>query len=120
MIATVMGTPYQPDTTGAIVFLEDVHEEPYRIDRMLTTLALGQMFDQCAGIVFGRCSDCGVKGPSLSLEEILRDRFGSLDIPTISGLSFGHIEQKLVLPIGARATLDADAGTVKIDEAAVS
>jgi len=119
MIATLMGTPYQPDTTGAIVFLEDVHEEPYRIDRMLTTLALGGMFDKAAGIVFGRCSDCGVKGPSLSLEEILRDRFGGLGVPVISGLSFGHIEQKLVLPIGARATLDADGGTVSVEEGAV-
>jgi hypothetical protein len=96
MIATLMGTPYQPDTTNAIVFLEDVHEKPYCIDRMLTTLALGGMFDKAAGIIFGRCSDCGVKGPSLSLEEILRDRFGTLPIPAISGLSFGHIEQKLV------------------------
>jgi len=120
MIATLMGTPFQPDTAGAIVFLEDVHEEPYRIDRMLTTLALGGMFDHVAGIVFGRCSDCGVKGPSFSLEEILRDRFGSLSVPAISGLSFGHIEQKLVLPIGALATLDADAGTLRIDESAVT
>lgn len=119
MIASLMGTPYQPDTTGAIVFLEDIHEEPYRIDRMLTTLALGGMFDKPAGIIFGRCSDCGVKGPSFSLEEILRDRFGSLSVPAISGLSFGHIEQKLVLPIGARATLDADAGTVRVEEGAV-
>jgi len=53
------------------------------------------------------------------LEEILRDRFGSLPVPAISGLSFGHIEQKLVMPIGVQATLDADAGTVRIDEAAV-
>jgi muramoyltetrapeptide carboxypeptidase len=119
MIASLMGTPYQPDTTNAIVFLEDVHEEPYRIDRMLTTLSLGGMFDRAAGIIFGRCSDCGVKGPSLSLEEILRDRFGSLPVPALSGLSFGHIEQKLVLPIGARATLDADSGTVRVEEGAV-
>lgn len=119
MIATLMGSPWQPDTTGAICFLEDVHEEPYRIDRMLTTLALGGMFDHVAGIVFGRCSDCAAKGQSFSLEEILRDRFGSLPVPAISGLSFGHIEQKLVLPIGAKATLDADAGTLRIDEAAV-
>ncbi len=81
MMAALMGTPYQPDTTGAIVFLEDVHEEPFRIDRMLTTLALGGLFDHAAGIIFGRCSDCGVKGRSFSLEEILRDRFGGLPIP---------------------------------------
>jgi muramoyltetrapeptide carboxypeptidase len=113
-----MGTPYQPDTTGAIFFLEHVHEEPYRIDRMLTT-SPSAMFDKAAGIVFGHCSDCGIKGPSLSLEEILRDRFGSLPIPAISDLSFGHIEQKLVLPIGARATLDAEGGTVRVEEGAV-
>jgi muramoyltetrapeptide carboxypeptidase len=119
MIATLMGTPFEPDTDGAIFFLEDVHEEPYRIDRMLTQLALAGKFDRAAGVVFGRCSDCGVKGPSFSLEEILRDRFGRLPIPAISGLSFGHIEQKLVMPIGVRATVDADAGTLTIDAAAV-
>jgi muramoyltetrapeptide carboxypeptidase len=120
MIATLMGTPWQPDTTGAIIFLEDVHEEPYRIDRMLTTLALAGMFDKPAAIIFGRCSDCSVKGPSFSLEEILRDRFGALTVPVISGLSFGHIEQKLVLPIGASASLDADAGALKLEETAVN
>jgi muramoyltetrapeptide carboxypeptidase len=119
MIATAMGTPYEIDTTGAIVFLEDVTEELYRIDRMLTQLALGGKFDHVAGVVFGRCSRCDFKGPTFSLEEILRDRFSSLPVPAISGLSFGHIEQKLTLPIGISATLDADAGTVTIDEAAV-
>ncbi len=86
---------------------------------MLTTLSLGGMFDNVAGILFGDCSDCGVKGPSFSLEEILRDRFGGLAVPVISGLSFGHIEQKLVLPIGARATLDADAAVVRVEEGGV-
>ena len=66
------GHPLPTRHAGAIVFLEDVHEEPYRIDRMLTTLALGGLFEKPAGIIFGRCSDCGVKGPSFSLEEILR------------------------------------------------
>jgi muramoyltetrapeptide carboxypeptidase len=120
MIATAMGTPYEIETAGAIVFLEDVTEELYRIDRMLTQLALGGKFDRVAGIVFGRCSRCDFKGPTFSLEEILRDRFGPLPVPAISGLSFGHIEQKLTLPIGISATLDADAGTLTIDEAAVS
>jgi len=119
MIATAMGTPYEIDTTGAIVFLEDVTEELYRVDRMLTQLALGGKFDHAAGVVFGRCSRCEYKGPTFSLEEILHDRFGSLPIPAISGLSFGHIEQKLTLPIGIQATLDADAGTVSVNEAAV-
>lgn len=120
MIATALGTPYEIETQGAIVLLEDVTEELYRIDRMLTQLALAGKFDNAAGVVFGRCSRCDYKGPTFSLEEILRDRFGSLPIPAISGLSFGHIEQKLTLPIGVNATLDADAGTVTINESAVS
>lgn len=119
MVHSLMGTPYEVDTTGAILFLEDVDEELYRIDRMLTTLALGGKFSRIAGFVWGRCSRCAVKGPSFSLEEILRDRFGSLPVPAISGLSFGHIDQKLVMPVGAQASLDADAGTLRIDEAAV-
>jgi len=119
MVSTLMGTPYEVDTTGAIVFLEDVHEELYRIDRMLTQLAAGGKFARVAGVVFGRCSDCKYTGPTFSLEEILRDRFSALGVPAISGLSFGHIEQKLVMPIGVQGTLDADAGTLRIDEAAV-
>ncbi len=119
MVTSLMGTPYEVDTTGAIFFLEDIHEELYRIDRMLNQLALGGKFDNVAGVLFGRCSDCKYTGPTFSLEEILRDRFGSLRAPAISGLSFGHIEQKLVMPIGVLATLDADAGTVSLDEAAV-
>lgn len=119
MVASLMGTPYEVETAGRILFLEDVHEEPYRIDRMLTQLALCGAFDRIAGFVFGHCSKCDVTGPSFSLEEILRDRFGSGRAPAISGLPFGHIDSKLTLPIGIEATLDADAGTLAIDEAAV-
>jgi muramoyltetrapeptide carboxypeptidase len=119
MIAATMGTPYEVDTTGAILFLEDIHEEFYRIDRMLSQLALGGKLDRLAGFAFGRCTQCEVKGPTFSLGEILRDRFASASYPAISGVSFGHIEQKLVLPIGVSATLDGDAGTLRLDEAAV-
>ena len=119
LLAATMGTPYEFDTTGKIVFLEDVDEDIYRIDRMLTQLALGGKFDRAAGVVFGRCTDCGSRGSGFSLEDVLRDRFGSLRIPVISGLSFGHIEDKLTLPVGIMATLDGDAGTLSIDEAAV-
>jgi muramoyltetrapeptide carboxypeptidase len=119
MVHTLMGTPYEVETNGAILFLEDVHEEPYRIDRMLTTLALAGKFDRLAAFIWGRCSDCGIKGPSFSIEDILRDRFSNAPYPAISGLSFGHIEQKLTLAIGVMGTVDADAGRVSVDEAAV-
>jgi len=120
MIASLMGTPHEIDTNGAILFLEDTHEEPYRIDRMLTQLALGGKLSTMAGFIWGRCTDCDAKGNSFSLEEILRDRVASLGVPAISGLPFGHIESKLTLPIGISATLDADAGTLHLDEPAVA
>jgi muramoyltetrapeptide carboxypeptidase len=119
MIASTMGTPYEIKTDQAILFLEDTHEDLYRIDRMLTQLSLAGKLKSVAGVVFGRCTDCNYSGPTFSLEEILRERFGSLGVPAISGLSFGHIEQKLVLPQGIRATVDGDAGTLTLDEAAV-
>ena len=119
MVSSVMGTPFEIDTAGVVVFLEDTHEEPYRVDRMLTQLALGGKFNGIAAFLWGRCTDCEPKGSSFSLEEILRDRFATVGVPALSGLSFGHIEQKLTLPIGVMATIDADAGTVTIDEAAV-
>jgi len=118
LLASLMGTPYELESEGAIVFAEDVREEVYRIDRMLTQLALGGKFATMAGFAFGRCTDC--RATTFSLEDVLRDRFGPGPAPAVSGLSFGHIEQKLTIPIGVRATLDADAGTLTVDEGAVA
>jgi muramoyltetrapeptide carboxypeptidase len=118
LLASLMGTPYEIETDGAILFAEDIREEIYRIDRMLTQLALGGKFASLAGFVFGRCTDC--KATNVSLEDILRDRFSAGPAPAISGLSFGHIEQKLTLPIGVMARLDADAGTLELIENAVT
>lgn len=117
LLASLMGTPYELQTDGAIVFAEDIREEIYRIDRMLTQLALGGKFATMAGFAFGRCTDC--KATGVSLEDVLRDRFGAGPAPAISGLSFGHIEQKLTIPIGVTARLDADAGTLEVLESAV-
>src|SRR5207245_323993 len=72
MVASLMGTPYEVETDGAILFLEDIHEEPYRIDRMLSQLALGGKFERIAGFAWGRCSQCEIKGPTFSIEELLR------------------------------------------------
>lgn len=119
LLASLMGTPYEIDSDGAILFAEDIREEIYRVDRMLTQLALGGKFERMAGFVFGRCTDCDSRPSAFSLEDVLRDRFGGGPKPAISGLSFGHIEQKMTLPIGVTATLDADAGTLAIMENAV-
>ena len=119
MLASLMGTPWEVDTEGAILLLEDVNEAFYRIDRMLTQLRLGGKLDRLAGVVFGYCSECPTDAPSFSLEEILDGFFRPLGVPACAGLAFGHIKEKLTLPIGLAATLDADAGTLTIDEAAV-
>ncbi len=126
LVTNLLGTPYEPDTRGKILFLEDIGEEPYRVDRMLTQLWLAGKFDHVAGVALGHFVDCVPKEyqPSfyqtLSLENVLRDRFGgSFKKPTLYNLMFGHVTENAVLPIGAMATLDADAKTLTINEGAV-
>ena len=124
LISTTMGTPYEIDTRGKIVFIEDVDEEPYRIDRMLTQLRLAGKLDAAAGIVFGECADCRPKdykpsfNSTFTLGEILDNFLGDLKIPVLSGLTIGHTDDQLTLPIGVMATLDADKGELIIEEAA--
>ncbi|MBA3440902.1 MAG: LD-carboxypeptidase [Pyrinomonadaceae bacterium] len=124
LVCSLLGTPYEIDTRGRLLFLEDINEEPYRIDRMLTQLRLAGKFDQATGIIFGECTDCGPRDykPSNSpytLGEILNHLLGPLRVPVLSGLTIGHTDDQLTLPIGCLATLDADAGTLDIKEAGV-
>jgi muramoyltetrapeptide carboxypeptidase len=119
LLSATMGTPYEIDAQGAVLFAEEVGEEVYRVDRMLTQLALAGKFDQMAAFVFGRCTRCEMEGRTFSIEDVLRDRFGGGSKPALSGLSFGHIEQKMTFPIGVTATVDAGAATLSLDEAAV-
>jgi muramoyltetrapeptide carboxypeptidase len=121
LLAATMGTPWEVDTSGAILLLEDLDEGLYRVDRMLTQLALGGKLQGLAGVVFGYCTDCPAgEGASFSLEEILRHHLGRLGVPAMAGLAFGHVDHMLTLPIGLPATLDAAAGTLTFDEAAVT
>ena len=125
LIAATMGTPYEIETRGKILFIEDVGEEPYRIDRMLTHLRLAGKFDNAAGIIFGECSGCSPADykPSTAspytLGEVLDNIFGALKVPVLSGLTIGHTTDQLTLPLGVTATLDADKGTLEIKEACV-
>ena len=115
IISTLMGTPYQPDFSGKIVFLEDIGEAPYRIDRMLTQLLLVDAFKQASGIALGIFRDCEEEPDdpdfidTLSLKEVLQERLQSLGIPVMYGLPFGHIMDNGVIPYGVEATLDAEA-----------
>lgn len=116
VLSALVGTPYVPDFEGAILFLEDIDEAIYRLDRMLTQLALAGHLRQIGGFVFGHCTDCppGKGHGSLTLEDVLRDHLAPLAIPAYTGAMFGHIERQFTLPIGAAVELDADAGTLRL------
>jgi muramoyltetrapeptide carboxypeptidase len=125
LVTQLMGTPFEIDTRGKILFIEDVEEQPYSIDRMLTNLRLAGKLDQAAGIIFGECADCGPRDfqPSsaspYSLGEVVNNLLGDLKIPVLYGLTIGHTKDQLTLPIGLTATLDADNGSLEINEAGV-
>jgi muramoyltetrapeptide carboxypeptidase len=124
LISTTMGTPYEIDTRGRLLFIEDVGEEPYRMDRMLTQLRLAGKFDGVAGVIFGECYECTPREfqPSFestfSLGEIVDRILGKLDVPVLSGLTFGHTDDQLTLPEGVMATLDAGKQELVIEESA--
>lgn len=126
VLATLLGTPFEPELSGRILFLEEVGEEPYRIDRWLTHLLLTGKLSSCAGIVLGKFTDCGPRDfqPSFNgtwtWQEVAADRLGSLGIPVLSGLLFGHAADRATLPLGVTAELDADRKTLTLLEAAVS
>jgi muramoyltetrapeptide carboxypeptidase len=116
VLTALAGSPYLPDFDGAILFLEDVSEAPYRVDRMLTTLRLMGVLDRIAGFVFGECTDCepGDGYGSLTLAQILDDFIVPLGIPAYTGAMIGHIREQFILPVGGEVELDADAGTLRL------
>lgn len=123
LIASTMGTPYEIETRGRILFIEDVDEEPYSLDRMLTQLRLAGKLQAAAGIIFGECRDCRPRqyqpsyDSTLSVGEVVDEILGNFDIPVLSGLTVGHTGDQLTLPLGVLATLDADKGELVIEEA---
>jgi len=120
LMVKLVGTPFEPDYTGKILFLEEIEEAPYRVDGMLTHLWLAGRLDKLAGVVFGKCSDCEAsEAPSLSVEQVLRDRLGSLNIPVLSGVMIGHIEDLATIPVGAIATLDTSTKRLVLEKTAV-
>ncbi len=120
LVVTLLGTPFEPNFDGAILFLEDVSEPPYSVDRMLTHLWMTGKLERVAGIVLGKFTDDDYDSNTFSMEQVIRDRFEPLGIPTLRGTMIGHIEDKTVVPIGIQARLDVDAGTLTLLEAAVS
>jgi muramoyltetrapeptide carboxypeptidase len=114
LLTSLMGTPYEPDFRGKILFLEDVSEAPYSVDRMLTQLWLAGVFSQIKGLIFGKFTDYEADAPSISMEAVLEQRCEGLSIPVMRGLMIGHVDDQSIIPVGANAELDADAGTLTL------
>jgi muramoyltetrapeptide carboxypeptidase len=122
LLQCLVGTPWQPDFEGALLFVEDVGEDLYRVDRVLSHLRLAGLLDRLAGVIVGQFTDLKrtTSDGGLGFDEVLASYFEPLGIPTAMGFPIGHVDDQWTLPIGARARLDADAGEVELVEAAVS
>jgi muramoyltetrapeptide carboxypeptidase len=122
VLVGIVGSSYLPDWKNKILFLEETEEEPYSIDRMLTQLRLAGVFKNVSGIIFGKCVKCEAEEPtqSFTFMEVLEQHFKPLAIPVFYGAMIGHIADKLTVPIGVMAEMDAEKGTFKLLEPAVS
>lgn len=121
LICSTLSTAFEIDTTDKILFIEDVGEEPYAIDRMLTHLLLANKLQVCKGIILGQFTKCSLAHyeRSLTLEEVIQDRILSLNIPTLCNFMSGHDYPKLTLPIGANISLNCKNGSIKVLESVV-
>ncbi|MCX6017559.1 MAG: LD-carboxypeptidase [Chloroflexi bacterium] len=121
LLAHLCGTPHLPDFTDTLLFLEDVGEAHYAIDRYLTQLWLAGILQKVRGVAFGKFTDPAAASwlHNRSLEDVLGERCRALGIPAVMGLMIGHIDDQATVPLGCMAELDADAGTLTLLEAAV-
>lgn len=119
VLTAMIGSDYLPDWSGNILFVEDVGEDFYRIDRMITQLELCGILDRISGFIFGQCTDCQKSGAdSLPLNKVLEDHIRHLGIPAFSGAMFGHISNTITIPEGVMAEMDADRGSIRLKEVA--
>ena len=118
LIVSTIGTPYEIDTKGKILFIEEIGEEPYRIDRMLTQLRLSNKLQEVEGIILGNFNNCLPEDPdmSLTLEEVIDNIIKPLNKPTLLNLQAGHCEPTITIPFGVKARLDADRKQITILE----
>ncbi len=119
LLAAMAGTPWSPSFAGKLVFLEDIDEKPYRIDRMLVQLFQATDLAEAAGVLMGVFRGCepDPDDRSLTLEETLRHQFGQLKVPVYYGFSFGHIANQCTIPIGVGASFDTSEAILRLHEA---
>ncbi len=118
VLTGIAGSKYFPDFTDSILFLEDIDEAPYRVDRMFSQLALTGGLKKIRGFIFGKCSDCEASNPerSLTLEQLLDDYIKPQGVPAYDGALIGHIDEQFILPMGARIRMDANEGNFTLME----
>jgi len=121
LLQCLVGTPHFPELDGAILFLEDVGEDLYRVDRMLAHLRMAGALDRLAGVAIGRFTELkrAMTDGALGLDDVLGTYFLPLGVPVAYGFPIGHIDDQWTLPLGVRSRLDADAGEVDLLEPAV-
>lgn len=121
LITALLGTPFEIETRDRLLFIEEVGEHPYRLDRMLSQLRLAGKLAAARGVIVGECLNCdhGSDGEAFTLLQVLRERLGDLGIPCFYGLAIGHGTHRATLPLGVGATMDADRHSLNLDESAV-
>ncbi len=123
LVCSLLGTDYQPDFGGSVLLLEDIGEDPYRIDRMFNQLRLAGILEQISGLALGRFRGCFTRAAvpdSFTLQEIVRDHLEGTQIPVVANLPYGHYRTRVVVPLGVNAALDTDAPNLRITESAFS
>lgn len=123
LLVSILGTPYQPDFRGCVLFIEEIEEEPYRVDRMMVHLGNARIGQKSSGVILGQFTDCIPKDPSkptLTIAEIVAENAVVWGRPFLTNLPFGHIPKMVTIPVGLRARMDAGSKIVEFLESAVS
>ena len=121
ILTTGLGTMYQAAAENVILFVEDIGERTYKIDRMLTHLSRAGILERINGFVFGKCTDCSAgSDPTFTFQQVLNQHLKPLDIPVIMNADIGHEEDNFTLPQGVKAVLDTDRGSIKLLEKPVA
>jgi muramoyltetrapeptide carboxypeptidase len=114
VFCSLLGTPFVPNCNGAILFFEDTGEAVYRIDRMLLQLRQSGVLAGAAGILLGSFTAIPDAPNNRLLEDVLEEYVLPLNVPTLTGIPFGHIRDKITLPMGAWVAMDASHATVAV------
>ena len=120
ILVTTLGTPYQADFENSLLFIEDIGEDTYKIDRMLSHLEQAGVLSEIAGFIFGKCTDCSAgTQPTFALMQVLDHYLSRYNMPAVYNMDFGHEPDNFTIPVGAMAKLDADQGVVTLMQPAV-